>query len=127
MDYSPKSLPKIDEVEIVSLKNIDADRASEYMKEAYDAPFVKIDDELAQQISELWRKLPTDGQMRCHIPPFGLRFFQHGNLILQGSICWECNNIYGDEKGVSFSYEFNANHQISQKLLAICKDSFNNL
>ena len=59
MNYSPKSLPKIDSVEIVSLKNIDADRASEYMQEAYDAPFVKINDELAQQIGDLWRKLPS--------------------------------------------------------------------
>jgi len=54
----------------------------------------------------------------------GLRFFKNGELQLQASICWECNNIFGDAKGDDFWYEFDAQHNISQKLLALCKQVF---
>ena len=52
--------------------------------------------------------------MRCHNPPFGLRFYTEDGLQRQCSICWRCNNIHGD-----FGYEFDADHAISQKLLAL--------
>jgi hypothetical protein len=38
-------------------------------------------------------------------------------LVCQGSICWECFNIYGDAGGVRFAYEFEAGAVESQKLL----------
>jgi hypothetical protein len=54
---------------------------------------------------------------RCHIPPFGLRFFTNNQLVCQASVCWECNNIYGHANSNRFSYAFDANASISQELL----------
>ena len=102
--FTPASLPEIDAVEIVDL-------------EGRSKPCRKIEGKLAQQIAELWRQLPPDRQMRCHIPAYRLRFYQQGNLIIEGSICWECNNIYASQGEDTFLYEFDATHAISQKLL----------
>jgi hypothetical protein len=124
MNYNPAQLSSIDAVEIVDLKSVDPDRASDYMKEAVAAPQIRVTDELAQQIASLWRKLPLGEPARCHIPPYGLRFYNGGDLLLQASICWQCNNIFGDEKGNSFGYLFDAEHSYSRELLATCKQIF---
>ncbi len=81
-----------------------------------DAPYKCIEGGAAQEIAMLFRQLPTGMPARCHEPPFGLRFYAEGGLQRQCSICWECNNIYGD-----FRYDFDANHTISERLLALLK------
>lgn len=124
MNYNSNQLSDIDAVEVVNLRGIYADRVNEYMKESIDAPHVRVVGDLAQQIATLWRELLPGGQMRCHNPQFGLRFYSNDKLLLQGSICWECNNIFGDISGKEFLYEFDAEHPISQKLLVACQQSF---
>ena len=124
MDFSPKQLSEIDAVDVVNLKGVHPNRVSEFMPNAVGASHVRVADELAQQIADLWRKLPLGEQSRCHIPPFGLRFHFNGELQLQASICWKCDNISGDAKGNSFWYAFDAQHETSQKLLALCKQVF---
>jgi hypothetical protein len=124
MRYKPSRLPLIDSVEIVNLKGIRPSRVSLYMKEAGSANSIRLIDESAQEIAELWRRLSWGWQMRCHIPPFGLRFYNNGTLLLQASVCWQCNNIYGDENGSDFHCAFNAKRSSSQKLLSICQQSF---
>ncbi len=121
MDFSPKQLSEIDAVDVVNLKDVDPDRVSEYMPNAINAPHVQLTDESAQQIANLWRQLPSGAFARCHIPPFGLRFYRDGELQLQASICWQCDNIFGDAQGNGFSCSFDAQHETSQKLLALCK------
>jgi len=37
--------------------------------------------------------------------------------VCQASICWECNNIFGDEEGKHVHYEFDAEHANAQALL----------
>lgn len=124
MNFSPTQLPEIDSVDVVSLRDTDADQISGYMKEAVTAEYFQVVDDLAQQIADLWRQLPPGEQDRCHYPPFGLRFYNNGKLQLQASLCWECNNIFGDLNGNTIWYEFDAQHQISQKLLELCKEVF---
>ncbi len=124
MNFNPTQLSEIDAVDVVNLKGVDADRPGEETQNAVDAPFVRVANELAQQIASFWRALPRGRQSRCHIPPFGLRFYRNGELQLQASICWKCDNISGNAKGDSFWYEFDAQQEISQKLLALCKQVF---
>ena len=121
MNFNPTHLPEIDAVDVVNLEGVDADRAGEEMQNTTDAPYVQVANELAQQIASLWRGLPQGEQERCHIPPFGLRFYRNGELKLQASICWRCDNIFGDAESNSFWCAFDAQHEISQKLLALCK------
>ena len=59
--------------------------------------------------------------MRCHMPPFGLRFYSAGDVIAQASICWECNNIYGEVKGRKLYYGFDASQAASRELLALAE------
>ena len=124
MDFSPTQLLEIDAVDVVNLKDIDSDRVSEYMPNATNAPHVQLTGEPAQQIANLWRHLPPGAFARCHIPPFGLRFYRNGELLLQASICWQCDNIFGGAQGDGFSCSFDAQHGTSQKLLVLCKQVF---
>lgn len=116
MDYDPSQLPDVDAIELVNLKDL---QISGYMKIPKDAPYVRIKGETAQQIAHLWRQLYPDEQMRCHLPPFGLRFYAGNKLLVQGSICWQCNNISVEENGEDLVYEFDGLHPNSQRLLAL--------
>jgi hypothetical protein len=75
----------------------------------------------ALRIAQLWRELPPGETARCHSPPFGLRFILEGQVICEGSICWECNNIYGNFEGEVFFYQFDAEAAESKALLAEVK------
>jgi hypothetical protein len=121
MDYEPSQLPDVDAVDLVDLKRLQPNRVSEYMGIAKDAPHVRVKGETAQKIASLWRQLPADEQMRCHFPPFGLRFFMEDKLLVQGSICWECNNIFVQENGEESAYKFDGLHAHSQQLLSLLK------
>ena len=117
----PSSLPPIDAVEAVDLAGLDPDRVSEYMAAAVNAPRVAVTGSDAERIACLWRGLPEGEQMRCHIPPFGLRFYSRRRLICEASVCWECNNIFGNAGGEHLWYGFDASHEHSRELLAACK------
>ncbi len=121
MNFNPTHLPEIDAVDVVNLEGIHPHHAGAYMQSAVKAPHVRVTDPLAQQIADLWRQLPPSEQARCHIPPFGLRFYRRGELQLQASICWQCNTIFGDAKGGHVHYAFDADSELSQKLLSLCK------
>lgn len=117
--YAPSKLPDINAVELVDLNGLQPNLVSGYMGAAENAPFVRVKGETAQQIAHLWRHLPPDEQMRCHNPPFGLRFYVDNKLLVQGSVCWNCNNIHAEENGENLVYEFDAQHPHSQELLTL--------
>lgn len=116
-DYLPSSLPAVSVVEVVVLRGCDDD---EIREEVAVAPGVSLTGDDAQRVSALWRLLPTGYQARCHDPPFGLRFLDGGVVLCQASVCWECNNIYGEVNGEEFAYEFDAEASVSQDLLNEC-------
>lgn len=120
MYYYPSHLPDIDAVELIELRGIQHHEVKEYMRIAKEAPHVRcVKGETAQQIAHLWRQLPLDEQMRCHNPPFGLRFYLGNKLLVQGSICWDCNNISVEENGEELVYTFDGGHKHSQKLFTL--------
>jgi hypothetical protein len=127
MEYEPSQLSDIDAVELIDLKGLQSSSAREYMKIAKDAPTVHVQGEVAQQIAHLWRQLPTGQEARCHIPPFGLRFYRRNELLVQGSVCWGCNNIFGEESGESFAYAFDGQHAYSQLLFALLENILENI
>lgn len=105
---------KLSEVSTIDILILGGRGALEGMRILDDAPHKLIEGQAAQEIANLFRQLPSGNPARCHTPPFGLRFYTVDGLQSQCSICWECNNIYGD-----FRYDFDADHSISQKLLAL--------
>jgi len=117
----PSSLPRIDAVEVVSLRGLHPNRVSEYMAAAKEARRVRITGTEAQRFAELWRALPEGGQMRCHVPPFGLRFFAGDDLVCEASICWRCNNIFGQAGADGVFFEFDGSFDASRELLKACE------
>src|SRR5262245_7195887 len=102
------SIPTISgaaEVAVVDLSGLRIN-ARNFVTDATQAPAFKTASADATRIISLWQSLPADEPMRCHIPPFGLRFSVAGVVACQGSICWKCNNIYGESNGSSFCYTF---------------------
>ncbi len=115
--YSPASLPPITSVDVVALQGVTA-VVDDYMQNSGDAPSVTLYGDDAQRVADLWRSLPPGEQARCHIPPYGLRFRCGERVICQASICWECDNIFGDAEGRHVHYEFESSHPTSISLLA---------
>jgi len=118
---TPSSLPRIDAVEVVSLRGLKPKRVIEYMAAAKEARRVRVVGAEAQRIAEMWRALPGAEQMRCHVPPFGLRFFAGNELICEASICWRCNNIFGQAGADEVFFEFDGSLAASRELLKACE------
>jgi hypothetical protein len=115
------SLPPIDEVAVVDLSGLSV-HARGFVSQASAAPSFAVSGGVAQRIAALWRSLPAGEQARCHIPPFGLRFYSAGRVVCQASICWQCNNIYGEMQGEAFSYEFDATSDAGRALLLMLEE-----
>lgn len=118
---TPSSLPGIDAVEVVSLRGLNPNRVSEYMAVAKDARWVRLVGSEAKRIAEMWRALPDGEQARCHVPPFGLRFFAGSKLVCEASICWQCNNIFGRAGADEDFFEFDGSLTASRELLTACE------
>ena len=116
--YSPSLLPSVTSVVVVDLRRIDANRVSQHIQNAAAAPSITLNGDYAQRIAELWRALPPGNQSRCHTPPFGLRFRLGERVVCEASLCWECDNIFGQSEGRDIHYEFDAGQPISKALLA---------
>lgn len=129
MRYEPTQLPDVDTVEVLILAGstdrslaqflpftqVFAVRDWERFRVSYS---IKLSGDVAHEIAELWRHLPPAGQYKCHQPPFGLRFYAEGILLLEASICWLCNNILIKMNSNDAVYAFNGRHEVSQKLFA---------
>ena len=115
------SIPSVSSADEVAVVNLDGFyiNARNFVTAAKDAPVVRVAGDEAQQIVTLWQGLPFDESARCHTPPFGLRFYAVGRLLCEASICWNCNNIYGEVSGERFFYYFNAESPSARRLLEI--------
>ena len=122
--YSPESLIAPTTVHVVNLEGIYPNRVDLYMREAANAPMVTLTGASAAAVARLWRQLPKGEQSRCHIPPFGLRFLLDDKVYCQASICWKCDNIFGEIDGQPFAYDFDSQHAVSQSLLSEVKAAF---
>ena len=83
----------------------------------------KIEGELAQRIANLFRQLTPGESARCHIPAFGLRYYYKNQLVLQVSMCWECNNMYVWKNDDTLLYGLNLQQPSSKHLLTLLEES----
>lgn len=50
----------------------------------------------ADQLGVLFLRLPlipVEYSALCHLPPYGLRFFEQEELVFETSVCWTCSNF----------------------------------
>ena len=113
-------LPNIDVVEVLDLGGEFPSISAGFINSSRNT---KIEGELAQTIVNLFRQLTPGESARCHIPPFGLRFYFNKQLVLQASICWECDNMYIWKDDNRLLYGLNLQQPSSKHLLALLKDS----
>lgn len=115
----------VDAVEVVDLAGLTPDGVRDYLKAADTAgsPRARLVGRDAEEIARLWNGLPPGEQERCHFPPFGLRLFSRGVLLLEASLCWDCNNIFGVSGASAFAFEFDASAPSSTALLARVREA----
>jgi hypothetical protein len=78
-------------------------------------------DSLNTRLLQLWSRLPKGGQARCHVPPYALRFHDDKEVpVLVASLCWACNNIQIESKGIFETYEFDGKSAVSQEIFNLC-------
>lgn len=121
--YRPNDLPEIDGVDVIGLRGSDPPRVAEYMRHVDRCAWVRLDGDAAGAVADLWRQLPVGEAMRCHVPPFGLRFWRAGVVVVEASICWSCNNVYGYQDGVPVAFEFDGQSQAAQALLTTLREA----
>ena len=78
---------------------------------------IKLTGPDAQRIADLWRQLEAAEPARCHMPPYGLRFWRAGKKVVEASLCWECNNAYGYLGRREIWFTFDAGAPVSVSLL----------
>lgn len=124
--YNPALLPQVEKVVILNLGDNLQDSTSEYVRRGGLSlgtqtfpiyAIVEAESNEASEIAEMWRQLPQAEQARCHVPPYGLRFYGGGRMIVEASVCWQCNNIWTREEGGKSFYTFDASAEVSQRLL----------
>lgn len=121
--YRPSTLPEADRIEVVDLSGLSPRFVSGYMAESSNAPVIVVTGEQTAAICALWRLLPEQpDMMRCHIPPYGLRFFFQDLLLLEGSVCWRCDNIYLTTGNKEYCYKFDGASEPAQALYALIAD-----
>jgi hypothetical protein len=126
-DHLPSELAPIDEVQVVPLQNVAPGAVNSFMDRACDRPCAVLRESAACKVAALWRELPPGEQARCHIPPLGVRFLREGRLVLEASVCWKCNNIFGSDSMGKVHCKFDASAPASQALLFILTDAISAL
>jgi hypothetical protein len=115
--YDPATLDQIDAVDIVALRALDIDRRPAAARLFGGLHEIQLEGSAADEIASLWRELPRGESMRCHVPPYRLRFRVKGTVVVEASLCWECNNAYGSLGTQPIHFAFDAEAPVSRRLL----------
>ena len=53
-----------------------------------------LDEEESQHIIQLFQELAPGTSDRCHMPPWGLAFYDNERLLFTTTLCFKCSNAY---------------------------------
>lgn len=109
----------IDKVELMSIESRMGDI------EKVDAT-KSIEGADAQNILGVWRKQQLIGYSAaaCHQPPYALKFYSKGKMVLFATVCWECHNIAFIIPDVKHWVEFQSDSQTAKALKKIFERAF---
>ena len=107
MQIDPSALPAVDAVTVIPRGGSE----------------VTCEGEAAQAIASAWRRLENGRQARCHVPPFGFRFLSHGEVMLEATVCWRCNNIHGRRAGEPVLITFDSKCEAATELLHLAEQA----
>jgi len=75
----------------------------------------------AQHIIQLFQGLSLGEPARCHIPKWGLAFFDKERLLFTTTLCFECSNVYVYTACGKELRAFDASELHAKKLLVLLK------
>jgi hypothetical protein len=115
-----KKLPAIDKVKMVKVIPAEIGIKSVVAKKT-------IKGKEAEVFAALWRSqtfLPYSTE--CHAPGFVVKLFSKGNLIVEASLCWECNTIdfFTPQLSGAFYQGFQGDNKKGQEMLDFLKKAF---
>jgi hypothetical protein len=115
-----KRLPSVDKVELLKIGS--TNEGGEILSIAATKV---VEDTQARTIARKWRSQAFDLNYRamCHEPPYAIRFFSRGKVVLYASICWACSNIVILEPVVS-GQGFKSDSRAANNLLRIFANAF---
>jgi hypothetical protein len=118
-DYDPATLPEVDAVDVVLLEGAapEGGPANDFIRSRAARPEIRLTGVDAERIADLWRALSPGESARCHIPPYGLRFWRGPQLVVEASLCWQCNNAYGYLGAEATSFAFDSKAMAAVALL----------
>ena len=86
--FRAPALRNIDKVELLSIQS----RMGNIEK--VDATKLVVGKEI-KKIVNIWKKQRFEGYSAaaCHHPPYAIKFYSKGKVVLFASVCWMCHNI----------------------------------
>ncbi len=115
-----KRLTPVDKVELIKIGN-----TSELGDIRSIAATKIVEDKQARAIANIWRSQAFDLNYSgmCHEPPYAIKFYDRGKVVLYASICWACSNIVTLEPVIS-GQGFNSDSRAAKTLLRIFTEAF---
>jgi hypothetical protein len=85
-----------------------------------------IEGQEAQKIADVWRGQGWNGYSAaaCHQPPYAIKFYSKGKLILFATVCWDCHNMSFITPDIKKWVEFDVDSKESLKLKEIFQKAF---
>ena len=126
LPYDPATLGSVDRIDVVAIyPDAPVGSVNDFVRsDAVRGEVSLIDVTDVDRIAALWRALPPGEQARCHTPPFGLGFWRAGRKLLEASICWDCDNVYGYIGDQPLHFAFDSKAPVSVSLLMQCRHVF---
>lgn len=112
-------LTNIDKVELMSIEsrmgNIEKVEATKL-----------VEGQEAQNILAIWRKQKFSGYSAaaCHLPPYALRFYSKGQVVLFATVCWACHNVTFIVPNTKRWVDFKSDLQAAKLLREIFEKAF---
>jgi hypothetical protein len=122
VDMLNDSIPELVDIDALDVLDLGGEFPKMSGNLIMSSRIIKVEGELAQQVASLWRQLKPGESARCHIPPFGLRFYFKEKLILQASICWQCDNMYIWQENNRSLYGVNLGQPSANEMLRLLKN-----
>jgi hypothetical protein len=83
-----------------------------------------FDGDEAQHIIQLFQNLTPGEPARCHMPPWGLAFYDKSELLFTTTLCFECSNAYVYTAHGTDLRAFDVSETHAEDLLAFLKQEF---
>ena len=80
----------------------------------------------AQNILAVWRKQKFSGYSAaaCHQPPYALRFYSKGKVVLFATVCWACHNVTFIVPDTKHWVDFKSDSQAAKLLREVFEKAF---